>query len=413
MQSLRLLVCLLLLSSLALVQAQAPPPLTPQMSPIVTWDAERDISRPPTKRPLTAAELKAARARADRFFDLVKATPTFSQPAKHVTLVTAWPVVLDDGALSERFYAYRSAPADVRIRPDGSLWPKMGGAHTVLFFQTNYPPLASHLEDRGVERFSRTIEGDGAAYDVFSQPRTFAEVGGGTLYNGLLVITRDGRSILEPAPLGPILAGEIARYQKSIADLDRGTKSSLEQLEASMTPQAKAERRAKRAERWKTQFRNPATLASELDAADKSDEADYQRQKERLTPPAMRDPKSVYWGYRLALEALETRLASLDEAGRRGGACGRMDPVFSPQNGARFEPAAAGSTGCGPIVRIRRDLVDLKRPNAVQLLTLFLPDEPCGEQWAGKAMLQSDRCDVAVPLMRELDWTAMRAVMGW
>jgi len=411
MQSLRLLVCLLLLSSLAL--AQAPPPLTPQMSPIVTWDPGREISRPPTKRPLTAAELKAARARADRFYDLVKATPSFSRPATHVTLVTAWPVVLDDGALNESFYAYRSAPADVRRRADGSLWPKMGGAHSVLFFQTNYAPLASHLEDRGVARFSRTIENDGPSYDVFSQPRTFGELGGGTLYNGLLAITRDGRPILEPAPLGPILAGEIARHQKLIADLDRGAKRSLEQLEASMTPEAKADRRAKRAERWKTQFRNPATLASELDAADKSDEADYQRQKERLTPPAVRDSKSVYWGPRLALEAVEQRLASLDAAGRKGGACGRLDPAFSPENGARFEPAASGGPGCVPIVRIRRDLVDLKRPNEVHLLTLFLPESPCGEQWAGKAVPQSDRCDFAVPLMRELDWTAMRAVMDW
>jgi hypothetical protein len=383
------------------------------MSPIVTWDPGREISRPPTKRPLTASELKAARARADRFYDLVKATPTFSQPAKHVTLVTAWPVVLDDGALSEHFYAYRSAPKDVTKRTDGSLWPKMGGAHSLAFFQTNYPPLASHLEDRAVPRFTRTIENDGPAYEVFSQPRTFAELGGGTLYNSILVITWDGRSILEPAPLGPILAGEIARHQKTIADLDRVTKSSIEQLEASMTPQAKAERRAKRAERWKTQFRNPATLASELDAADKSDESDYQRQKERMTPPSVRDPKSVYWGPRLALEAIEQRLASLDDAGQRGGACGRMDQAFSPQNGSRFELAASGNAGCVPIVRVRRNLVDLKRPNEIQLLTLWLPDDPCGEQWAGKAVPQSNRCDFAVPLMRELDWTAMRAVMGW
>ena len=66
-----------------------------------------------------------------------------------------------------------------------------------------------------------------------------------------------------------------------------------------------------------------------------------------------------------------------------------------------------------PTRRIRRDLVDLKRPNEAQLLTMWLPDDPCGEQWAGKAVSQSDRCDFAVPLMRELDWTAMRAVMGW
>jgi hypothetical protein len=264
-----------------------------------------------------------------------------------------------------------------------------------------------------VPRFTRTIENDGPSYDVFSQPRTFAELGGGTLYNSILAITRDGRSILEPAPLGPILVGEIARYQTTIADLDRGTKSSLEQLEASMTPQAKAERRARRADRWKTQNRNPAAMAGELDAADKSDESDYQRQKERLTPPAVRDPKSVYWGPRLALEAFEKRLATLDAAGQKGGTCGRVDPAFTVDHGVRFDSADPGATGCLPIVRIRRDLVDLKRPNEVQLLTMWLSEDPCGEQWAGKTVPQSNRCDFGVPLMRELDWGALRAVMGW
>lgn len=31
--------------------------------------------------------------RADRFYNLVKATPSFSHQTKHVTLVTAWPIV--------------------------------------------------------------------------------------------------------------------------------------------------------------------------------------------------------------------------------------------------------------------------------------------------------------------------------
>jgi hypothetical protein len=411
MQSLRLLAAIILLSGL--VVAQAPPPLTPQMSPIITWDPDRDGSRPPTERALTAIEMKAARSRADRFYVLVKATPGFSSAPKHVTLVTAWPIVWD-GAVQDRLYVYWSAPKDTLRRADGSLWPKMGGAHTIVYFQTNTAPMAAHLEDRATRgNFSRGFEESGRTSGVFAQPRTFGQVGGGTLYNEMLVITRDGRPALEPAPIGPLLEVEIARLSKVVGEIDRGTKRSLDQLEASMTPEAKAERRARRAERWKTQYRNPDTLARELDAADKSDESDYQAQKARLSAPATRDPKSTYWGPRLALEAAEKQKASLDAAGRQGGACGRVDPAFTAENGVRFEPVGSGGSTCVPMVRIRQDLVDRTRPGEVQLLTVWMSESPCGEQFAGKPSLQSNRCDVAVPLLRELDWSAMRTVMGW
>jgi hypothetical protein len=411
MQSLRLLAGILLLSGF--VMAQAPPPLTPQMSPIVTWDPDRDISRPPTQRALTAAEMKVARARADRFYELVKATPSFSRPTKYVTLVTAWPIVWD-GAVRERWVAYWSDPRDSLRRTDGALWPKMGGAHVMVYFQTNTPPMADHLQDAATRgNFSRGFEENGRTSGMFAEPRTFGQIGGGTLYNEMLVITRDGRPALEPAPLGPLLESEIARLARVVGELDRGRQRSLEQLDTTMTPEAKAERRARRAERWKTQYRNPDTLARELDAADKSDELDYQTQKARLSPPVTRDPKSAYWGPRLVLETLEQRLASLDAAGRQGGACGRVDPGFSAEHGVRFEPVGTGGAGCVPMVKIREDLVDPGRPGEVQLLTVWMPESPCGEQWVGKTSRQSDRCDVAVPLLRELDWSALRNVTGW
>ena len=384
----------------------------PHMSPIVTWDPDPDV-RPPTQRQLTPAELKAARSRAERVYDLLKAAPVFSQPAKHATLATAWPTVWD-GAVRERVTVYWSAPKDVKVRPDGSLWPKLGGAHLLAWFETNNPPTPPKLEDPATRgNFTRGLVAEDPLQGMFAEPRTFGQIGGGTLYNSMLVFTKDGRSVLEPAPVGALLEGEIERVKKLIADMDRNAESSLEQLEASMTPQAKAERRAKRADRWKTQFRNPTTLAGELDAADKSDESDYQRQKAQFSAPADRDPKGVYWGPRLALEALEKRLASLDRAGRQAGACGRMDPAFAVHNGVRFEPAGSGGAGCVPMVRIRRGLVDPKRPAEVQLLTIWIPESPCGELWVGKPSLQSNRCDQVVPLFRELDWPALRTVLGW
>ena len=77
---------LALLSRLAAAQSTSGSPQ--RMSPIVTWDPSAD-RRPPTQRALTMAELKTTRARADRFYDLLKATPSFSKPTTYVTLATA------------------------------------------------------------------------------------------------------------------------------------------------------------------------------------------------------------------------------------------------------------------------------------------------------------------------------------
>lgn len=386
----------------------------PQMSPMLTWDPFRDTSRPPTKRPLTTTELARARDRATAFFDLLKAIPIFNANATRVTLAGAWPVVDDSGAISEQIYVYWSKPGDVRRRADGSFLPKMGGAHEILFVDTNHLPGANHLEDRATRgNFSRGVENSGLPDGVFVQPRVFGQIGGGTLYATNLVLTRDGRPPLEPAPLGVLLDDEIARYRQEIAALDQGTKRSLEQLEASMTDAAKADRRARRADRWKPQYPNPDALTRELDNADKSDEADYQRQKERLTPPAMRDPKSVYWGPRLALEALEQRASSLTPEERAGGACGRLDPAFNQSQAVRYEPVATAGSSCVPMVRIRRDLVDPRRPAEVQMVNFWFSESLCGEHWAGTPSLRDTRCDAIVPFLRQFDWTAFRKTLGW
>ena len=87
----------------------------------------------------------------------------------------------------------------------------------------------------------------------------------------------------------------------------------------------------------------------------------------------------------------------------RGLAWGDKGTLFVGSRGA----------GCEHMVKIREDLVDPRRPSEVQLLTVWMSESPCGEQWVGKPPLQSNRCDVAVPLLREIDWAAMRAAMGW
>jgi hypothetical protein len=409
-KALTLLSGLTLLCGLAAAQGAAP-----QMSPIVTFDPDGERGRPPTARALSAAELALARTRAAAVYDAVKVTPGFREAREHSTLVTSWATVAPGRAVEQDFTVYWSAPKDVRPRADGSLWPLLGGAHRMLYLTTNRVPAASKLVDRATRgNFGRDAASHGLPVEAFAMPRVLGEAGGGTVYADMIVFTRDGRSALEPAPLGPLLDAEARRLRKLVVDQEAGFAGSLRELEASMTPPAIAARRAKREERWKSETRDPIALTQRLDAAERTDASDYARQQERLSAPPSRDPKSVWWGPRLALEAAQTRLAALDVAGRAGPACGRVDPAFSSGNEVRYEPAAGAPPDCVPMVQVRPDLLDAKRPGSeVQLFTVWSRESLCGVPFATGQPPQRGPCENVVPLLREIDWAALRRALGW
>lgn len=110
----------------------------------------------------------------------------------------------------------------------------------------------------------------------------------------------------------------------------------------------------------------------------------HRRQKARLGIPGAREPRSAYWGPRLALEAHEQRLRSLDAAGRNAPACGRVDPTFQAgYTDVRYELASAAGADCVPLVRVRRDLIDRKRPlTEVQVMTIWFAGNRCGDLWS-------------------------------
>jgi hypothetical protein len=318
-------------------------------------------------------------------------------------------------AVEQEFNVYWSAPNDTRLRADGALTPKLGGAHDLLYITTNQIPASHKLVDRATrDNFGRDSGSFGLTFTAFAMPRVLGELGGGTIYADLIVFTRDGSSAIEPAPLGPLLEFEMGRLRKNVMDQESGFANSLRQLDASMTPQAVTERRAKRAERWKTETRDASALAQRLDAAHRTDQADYASQKERMTAPAVRDPKSVYWGPRLALAIAEARLVMLGAAGYDTPACGRVDSTYLSGADVRFEPADGAAPGCVPMVRVRQDLLDAKRPTSeVQLFTVWFRERVCGVSLATNAAPQRGVCETANPLLRALDWNAVRRVMGW
>jgi hypothetical protein len=386
-------------------------PVGVEMSPAVTWDPYNEVLQTSPEGRLTAADLKLARERAARLFAVVKLAPSFNRPTDHATLMTSTVRKASGAVVNQSFTPYWSSPGSVRRGKDGVLMPRLGGVHRLLYIETNRAP-ATLVDGATRGEFSRPGD-DGQADGYFAAPRTFGEIGGGTIYADRLVFTRDGRSALVPAPIGTLLQIEVARLTKLANDVEAGFARQLKDLDASMTPQAVAEQRARRERIWSKETRDPAALVRRLDAAHRTDEYDYQRQAEYFSLSAPRIPSSILWRPRLALEAAQARLAALDAAGRQQPACGRMEPGFDSQSGVRFEVAGT-MPDCVPMVQMRPDLVDPKGPvTEVQLLTVWF-NTVCGEHFGGKPrVLRDDYCESFVPLLRELDWAAARKVLGW
>lgn len=386
----------------------------PGLSPVVTWDPELvygGVARTPTSRPMSAAEARLSRERAERVFEALKAAPAFARPERHATSLSSWAHLPTRTLLSQSFVVHWTVPRDARQRQDGAYFPIMGAASESLYIDTNKPPRPGELATDDPWTTSRQGP-DGSREAYFPEPEAHGSVGGGTVYAATLVITRDGRSALVPAPLGRLLELDIARLRPQVAEAERLASNALRELEASMTPEAVAARRARREAAWARETRDPAAMTRRLDAAERTDQSDHERQKTRLAGSEQPDPRDVRWGPRLALQAMEDQLAALDAAGRTAPACAWRDTAFPRLLDVRW--AARGPSEppeCRPMVALRDDLIGPGRPEEVRLLTAWVRDARCGRTWEQPPA--DNVCGRIVATLRELDWAALRRALGW
>jgi len=78
--------------------------------------------------------------------------------------------------------------------------------------------------------------------------------------------------------------------------------------------------------------------------------------------------------------------------------------------------AGAGAPAtCLPMVQVRPDLLaGGKRADEVLLFSAWLGEEHCGLAWHGDAGPRgSRRCAHHLPLLRGMDWAALRQSWGW
>jgi hypothetical protein len=393
-----------------------------ELSPGVAWEPHGPDTRAVGLRRLNAAEVRLAQQRAAGFYAAFVASPSFRTPRERAHLVTS-AAAIDRPMEGNRYVApilrqginaYWTVPRDVRRKPDGVLTPVLGGGHDILNFEINEVPRADQLEDRATAGdFSRGVVARGHG-GYFAQPRVLGQIGGGTVYADAIVFTRDGSSVLAPAPIGALLDIEIERLAKHVADTERGSAERIRNAEASLAPEQVAERRAKREQAWSRETRDPALLAQRLDAAHRSDLAGVEQTRREFAIPAQPDPRHRYWGPKLALDAAQKLSAALGAAGRNQPACGRVEPGFSGSYAVRYEVAGAAAN-CVPMVQVRADLLDPKRPlEDVQLVLADFRGSTCGEVLMGvRAMPNGGGCFHAASLLREMDWAIARKALGW
>jgi hypothetical protein len=91
-----------------------------------------------------------------------------------------------------------------------------------------------------------------------------------------------------------------------------------------------------------------------------------------------------------------------------------VEPGHLGAYGVRFVVAGT-APNCVPMVQVRSDLLDPRRPlEEVQLLAVFFRGSLCGELLAGSPPPSSaGRCGYGVPLLREMDWSLVRRTLGW
>lgn len=403
------------------LMAQAARPVGAELSPGMAWFPHGPDTRPVGVRRLSPADEVLAKRRADAWYAAIAATESFRTPRDRAHLVTSTaaierpPSIMRSRApvLQQDVTLYWSVPTSVRRLPTGILAPKLGGAHELLYVEINRVPRADQLEDRArYGDFSRRIV-DRAYGGYFAMPATFGTLGGGVVYADVITFTRDGSSVLAPAPLGVLLDLEIARYEEIVTLNAKMTADRLAEAEASMSPARVAERRANREEVWRRETPDPAVLARRLAAAHVSDSLDALETKRAARLPERPDPQDVQWGPKLALEAVRTLAASLDAAGRAQPACARKDPAFRSSLAVRF--VAVGSTpDCVPMMQVRDDLLDATRPvTEVQLVQVHSRGSQCGAVLAGAVASNGGLCDYAIPVLRAIDWRAVRQAVGW
>jgi hypothetical protein len=80
-------------------------------------------------------------------------------------------VIDEHGGFNQSFTAYWSDPRDVRRHRDGALYGAIGGAHKLLFIETNFIPGDHYFIDSATRNFGRdTSEVGGATGSKHMQP---------------------------------------------------------------------------------------------------------------------------------------------------------------------------------------------------------------------------------------------------
>lgn len=349
----------------------------------------------------TPEELKSIEASARKLESLILAAPVLNPPRGFGFLMVG--VLMEPDAYQVKARTAAGLPLDVWIRFGAPNYFERDGAptlasetHQLDFFLNDVRPV---ILDHHIGRKWEDAQGD-----FYVEPPIAGEIGGFPVYKDMLVITRPGESIWAPV--------------------------SVERLMRSWIPQLKslagtAERERERARQNLQVFRGPVEQEKrrkEIDAARKGANGDmevrrleffFKQDEETILRKANPDPSRDQWYYGPvgALKAAESKMVSLNAAGKQAPAC-----VTDGENPLRYKMnvVPAGTPGCRPVVQANLAILHRNVPRgALQVITLEGINY-CREllRTEVKQRTNPGDCTANLELVRQIDWKKVAALLA-
>jgi hypothetical protein len=313
------------------------------------------------------------------------------------------PVLMEADPSQVKSRTAAGLPLDVWMRCAALNYYERGGkpfmvdeTHLLEFFVNDLRPV---ILDHHASRKWEDAEGD-----FYLEPAMAGEIGGFPIYKDLLAITRPGESIWAPVAVERLMKAWLPEVKALAESAERDKARARQNLEAFRSP-AEQEKRNKEL----AAARAGADAAREVRRLEfffKQDEDEILR---KANPDPAKD--DWYFGPVNALKAAESKLASLDAAGRKAPAC-----VTGAEAPLRYKMSIvpANTPGCRRVVQANLAILrrDLPR-GAIQVITMegvnycreVLRVEP-------KERANPGGCTANLELVRQIDWKRVAALLA-
>ncbi len=239
----------------------------------------------------------------------------------------------------------------------------------------------------------------------FLEPNKTGELGGFSVYDDVLVITRPGDTLWTAVSTERVLKFLMPDYQHAAEQAVAYVKSKQRAYDEFMSAESQ-DRRRREAQALRTAGGASAEdNARRLEVKQRRWEEDARKEAETVAKdPKWRAPGEAY-------EAARSMLSTLDAKARAGPACVMRDSTHSDKSGWKLVPM--GTPGCRPVVRTNPSLLNNKLPRSALQVMYARNITECNRFLESSKQLRNNPgdCVAMAHLLRQVDWQRLAGLL--